>query len=64
MRARKSRIQQHHKYNYAEPTFKEPMLLHWIMGIAVDVLVMVPQLIAITDSMGVLPLVVSMLNMD
>jgi len=64
MRARKSRIQQYHKYNYTEPTFKEPMLLHWIMGIAIDVLVMVPQLIAIIDSMGALPLVMSMLNMN
>ena len=34
------------------------------MGIAIDVLVMVPQLIAIIDSMGALPLVMSMLNMN
>jgi multiple antibiotic resistance protein len=34
------------------------------MGIAIDVLVMVSQLITIIDPMGALPLVMSMLNMN
>jgi len=33
-------------------------------GYAIDVLVIVPQLITVIDSMGALPLVMSMLNMD
>ena len=34
------------------------------MGIAIDILVMVSQLITIIDPMGALPLVMSMLNMN
>jgi len=38
--------------------------LHWIMSIAIDVLIMVSQLIAIIDPMGALPLIMSMPNIE
>jgi len=38
--------------------------LHWIMSIAIDVLIMVAQLIAIIDPMGALPLIMSMPNIE
>jgi Multiple antibiotic transporter len=40
------------------------MHLHWIMSIAIDVLIMVSQLIAIIDPMGALPLIMSMPNIE
>jgi len=38
--------------------------LHWIMSTAIDVLIMVAQLIAIIDPMGALPLIMSMPNIE
>ena len=38
--------------------------MHWIMSIAIDVLIMVSQLIAIIDPMGALPLIMSMPNIE
>ena len=38
--------------------------MHWIMSIAIDVLIMVAQLIAIIDPMGALPLIMSMPNIE
>jgi Multiple antibiotic transporter len=40
------------------------MHLHWIMSTAIDVLIMVAQLIAIIDPMGALPLIMSMPNIE
>ena len=38
--------------------------MHWIMSTAIDVLIMVSQLIAIIDPMGALPLIMSMPNIE